>query len=121
MSSPSEFLTFYRRVATHSGLRIRLANPSTYRSFALSSRLSKDASVKADQYPDSKHTTNKTDRLDVQSDNSAKGKEAKTRNEGGSATSQSDSRSSTKKAKEEHPEAPDVVIGMQDERGGKGH
>lgn len=46
---------------------------------------------------------------------------AKARNEGGSATSQSDSRSSTKKAKDEHPEAPDVVIGMQDERGGKGH
>lgn len=39
---------------------------------------------------------------------------------GGSATRQKDERDSTAKAKKEHPEAPDTVIGMQDERGGKG-
>jgi len=36
-----------------------------------------------------------------------------------SATSQSDVRKSTERAKQENPEAP-VTIGMQDERGGKG-
>jgi len=36
------------------------------------------------------------------------------------ATSQSDIGTGTKKAKREHPKAPDV-IGMQDERGGKGY
>ncbi|TKA26444.1 hypothetical protein B0A50_05280 [Salinomyces thailandicus] len=39
---------------------------------------------------------------------------------GGSAPREKDERNSTKKAKEQYPEAPDVVIGMQDERGGKG-
>ena len=46
---------------------------------------------------------------------------AKASNSGGSATQESDTNNSTAKAKKEHPEAPDVVIGMQDERGGKGH
>lgn len=41
--------------------------------------------------------------------------------EGGHATTEADERNSTAKAKKDHPEAPDVVIGMQDERGGKGH
>jgi hypothetical protein len=36
------------------------------------------------------------------------------------ATAQSDTTKSTAKAKKDHPEAPDTVIGMQDERGGKG-
>ncbi|KAK3063599.1 hypothetical protein LTS18_014257 [Coniosporium uncinatum] len=67
------------------------------------------------------HTTDKDNRLDVQSEYSGKGQDAKANNEGGSATSQSDARSSTERAKKDHPEAPDVVIGMQDERGGKGH
>jgi hypothetical protein len=31
-----------------------------------------------------------------------------------------DQTNSTQKAKKDHPEAPDVVIGMQDERGGRG-
>jgi hypothetical protein len=39
---------------------------------------------------------------------------------GGNATGQSDSQGATAKAKREHPEAPQTVIGMQDERGGKG-
>ena len=46
---------------------------------------------------------------------------AKANNDGGSATSEADSNNATAKAKKDHPEAPDVVIGMQDERGGKGH
>lgn len=39
---------------------------------------------------------------------------------GGSATRERDERNSASKAKEEFPESP-VQIGMQDERGGKGH
>jgi hypothetical protein len=35
-------------------------------------------------------------------------------------TAQSDTQNATAKAKKEHPESPDTVIGMQDERGGKG-
>jgi hypothetical protein len=45
---------------------------------------------------------------------------ARTEDTGGTATRQKDEHSSTLKAKKDHPEAPDVVIGMQDERGGKG-
>ncbi|TKA83331.1 hypothetical protein B0A55_00617 [Friedmanniomyces simplex] len=45
---------------------------------------------------------------------------AKAQDTGGQATRQKDERGSTAKAKKDHPEAPDVVIGMQDERGGKG-
>jgi hypothetical protein len=45
---------------------------------------------------------------------------AKSSDEGGTATQRRDSNNSTAQAKKEHPEAPDVVIGMQDERGGKG-
>lgn len=44
----------------------------------------------------------------------------KSQGSGGSATSRKDERNSTQKAKEEFPEAP-TVIGMQDERGGKGN
>lgn len=39
---------------------------------------------------------------------------------GGTATEEGDTRSNTERAKKDHPEAPDVVIGMQDERGAKG-
>ncbi|GAB7350391.1 hypothetical protein MBLNU459_g1012t1 [Dothideomycetes sp. NU459] len=130
MSSPSEFLTFYRRFATHPALRhrARAAAPSSLRTFTaavprLSSggKLSTDASVASEKFPDDQHATNKKDKLDVQSDSSGKAREAKSRGEGGSATTESDSRGSTQQAKKDHPEAPDVVIGMQDERGGKGH
>ena len=36
------------------------------------------------------------------------------------ATSQKDQRNSNERAKKEHPEAPEPVIGMNEERGGKG-
>jgi hypothetical protein len=39
---------------------------------------------------------------------------------GGTATEQADSQGATAKARKEHPEAPQTIIGMQDERGGKG-
>ncbi|KEQ80742.1 hypothetical protein M438DRAFT_241085, partial [Aureobasidium pullulans EXF-150] len=69
---------------------------------------------------DSEHATDKKDKLDIQSDTAAKGQESKSRGEGGTATQRRDANNSTAKAKQENPEAPDVVIGMQDERGGKG-
>ena len=39
---------------------------------------------------------------------------------GGHATEGRDSAGGKDKAKQEHPEAPDPAIGMQDERGGRG-
>lgn len=39
---------------------------------------------------------------------------------GGNATERQDSAGGKDKAKKEFPEAPDVAIGMQDERGGRG-
>jgi len=43
--------------------------------------------------------------------------------EGGkdNTTAERDTTKSTEKAKKDHPEAPDVIIGMQDERGQRGH
>lgn len=82
--------------------------------------LSTNDSIKTDSYPDDKHTTRKDDGLDVQSNSVLQAKADRSADTGGHATEQRDSRNSTQKAKQEHPEAPGVVIGMQDERGGKG-
>jgi hypothetical protein len=38
--------------------------------------------------------------------------------EGSQATSRKDERNNNKRAKEDHPEAPEPVIGMNEERGG---
>ncbi|KAK4993451.1 hypothetical protein LTR50_000381 [Elasticomyces elasticus] len=127
-SSPINFLTISRRLVAHRTLyRPISARPAALRPFGTSinryssgGKLSTDDSVTTTKMPDDKHTTNKKDTLDVQSDSSSKGMQAKSNQTGGSATSESDSQNSTAKAKKEHPEAPDVVIGMQDERGGKG-
>ncbi|KAH0361115.1 hypothetical protein KCU65_g8931, partial [Aureobasidium melanogenum] len=128
MASPSEFLTFYRRTARLSTLRqSRLVPASPRRTFVSSTcryssggKLSTDDSVATEAYPDSEHATRKKDKLDVQSANAAEGQKSKSRDEGGTATQRRDSNNSTSKAKQENPESPDVVIGMQDERGGKG-
>jgi hypothetical protein len=45
---------------------------------------------------------------------------AKSSGSGGNATGRGDDAGGKAKAKKEFPEAPDVAIGMQDERGGKG-
>ncbi|KZF23654.1 hypothetical protein L228DRAFT_246487 [Xylona heveae TC161] len=71
---------------------------------------------------DRKHATDKSDTLDVQSEAVARGKSS--REAGGpqnNATSEKDLNRSNKRAKEEHPKAPEPVIGMNDERGTKGH
>ncbi|KAL1618482.1 hypothetical protein SLS54_007210 [Diplodia seriata] len=119
--SPSEFLTFYRHLTTHPALRRGLAASATQTSRPLSTSIPRWGYGKSDKaFPDEKHTTEKTERADVQSENSQAGMESHATGTGGSATSRRDERSSTARAKKEHPEAPDVVIGMQDERGGKG-
>ncbi|KAF2185724.1 hypothetical protein K469DRAFT_664684 [Zopfia rhizophila CBS 207.26] len=135
--SPSEFLTFYRRITTHPSLRqsvlsgrsissIHPVEQPYSRQFCLSAQyrkqnLSTDDSVKTDKYPDDEHATKKKDDLDPQSANTKAGINAKKNDTGGSATEQRDSAGGKAKAKKSHPEAPDVAIGMQDERGGWGH
>lgn len=73
--SPSEFLTFYRRVVMHPTLRQGLAaRHQSIRPFSLSTpRFGYGRSDEAN--PDEKHTTNKTDRTDVQNESSARGHE----------------------------------------------
>lgn len=78
MSSPSEFLTFYRRAgmaAARCGTRVPAARPAG-RWIATSARrgkeLSTDGKVKTDLYPDDKHSVNKAkdgDDYDVQTAN----------------------------------------------------
>ncbi|KAL8769638.1 MAG: hypothetical protein Q9209_004435 [Squamulea sp. 1 TL-2023] len=72
----------------------------------------------------SEHTTNRQDELDVHSGASKSGARQKIEDdehEGSSAASQKDPGNQNEKAKKDHPEAPGPVIGMNDERGGKGH
>lgn len=80
--SPSKFLSFSRHVASRPALQTRLVRLQPLRPFSSSvtrfssgGNLSTDDSVKTDQFPDSEHATDKKDKLDVQSENSAKGKE----------------------------------------------
>ncbi|KAL9091650.1 MAG: hypothetical protein Q9165_004726 [Trypethelium subeluteriae] len=115
-SSP-KFLAFYRRLTldptkynitynTHSSLNLQSSRPFSYTGL---------------RHLEKTHATDRTDKLDVQSENAHKGKVSRTTDQGGQATQERDTTKSTQQAKKEHPEAPDVVIGMQDERGGKGH
>lgn len=82
MASPSEFLTFYRRFAAHPTLRHHAVSPSLARTFTSSvfrassgGKLSTDSSVATERYPDKTHATDKTDKLDIQSESSSKGRE----------------------------------------------
>ncbi|KAL8737403.1 MAG: hypothetical protein Q9181_001710 [Wetmoreana brouardii] len=72
----------------------------------------------------SEHVTNRKDELDVHSGASKSGARQRitdNEHEGSSAASQKDPGKQNEKAKRDHPEAPGPVIGMNDERGGKGH
>ncbi|KAK6434939.1 hypothetical protein LTR95_008874 [Oleoguttula sp. CCFEE 5521] len=125
MSTRSEFLTFMR-CASRQTSRARLMTrptPVLGRPFSISTaRLNtfEVGETATGKVPDKKHATDKKDKLDVQSDSSAKGRDAHANDRGGSATKASDERNSAQKTKLEFPESPDQ-IGMQDERGGKGH
>jgi len=61
------------------------------------------------------------DSNNVQIDASKEGKKERASGEGSAATSEKDKGNQNEKAKEDHPEAPGPVLGMNDERGGKGH
>ncbi|KAF2222028.1 hypothetical protein BDZ85DRAFT_283150 [Elsinoe ampelina] len=117
MSSPSEFLTFYRRMAAPSALKRARVLPRP----SLPARAITYTATRSDIGHDKKHTTDKKDRLDVQSNNSFAARDAKAKNEGGAATQQKDERGGKQMAKDENPEMPDGVaaIGFQDERGAK--
>jgi hypothetical protein len=65
------------------------------------------------------HAVNRAEQLDPQSQASHSGMEAHEKGEKGSqALSRRDEGQFQKKAKEQHPEAPGPVLGMNDERGG---
>ncbi|KAI4182763.1 MAG: hypothetical protein L6R41_005784 [Letrouitia leprolyta] len=71
----------------------------------------------------SEHATNRKDELDVQSGASKSGARQRAQEDehvGSGATSEQDPGSQNEKAKQDHPEAPGPVIGMNDERGGNG-
>ena len=63
------------------------------------------------------HAVHRKDRLDIQSDASQSGmKEHQTGESGSQALNRRDDGQYNKKAEEDHPEAPQPVIGMNDER-----
>jgi hypothetical protein len=81
MTSPSQFMTLYRRTARLSTLRQSRITPISPRRTFVSSvcryssggKLSTDDYVANEAYPDGKHATDKKDQLDVQSANAAEG------------------------------------------------
>jgi hypothetical protein len=64
------------------------------------------------------HVAREPDSHNVQVDAVKEGKQERASGEGSAAASEKDVDQKNKKAKEDHPEAPGVVIGMNDERGG---
>ncbi|KAI9697747.1 MAG: hypothetical protein M1836_004423 [Candelina mexicana] len=69
-----------------------------------------------------RHVTDKPEELNVHSSASASGKRQKATGDGqSSATSERDPKNDNERAQKDHPEAPGPVIGMNDERGPKGH
>jgi len=67
------------------------------------------------------HATDKEHSLDPQTEGANKGQSARQQGGQDTATSEESPQHSTQKAKKDHPKAPEPIIGMQDERGGKGH
>lgn len=83
MSSPSEFLTFYRRAATSTPRMLRSVQRPATRSFAVSAIHRKggvdaDKKAKTDKHEDTEHAVDKAktakgDTLDIQSSNAKDG------------------------------------------------
>lgn len=69
--------------------------------------------------PPSDHAVNRQDELDVQSEAARSAQRERTgeAEPGSSAISERDLGNQNKEAKKDHPEAPEPVIGMNDERG----
>jgi len=122
-SSPSEFLTFYRRLSTSTSLRTATRS-AAIRSFGTTSRFqyASENSHSGDIGADKRHVLEqgKDKEPNIHAYESNKGLENHEAGTGGNATSRKDTTSAKAQAKNEHPEAP-VVIGMEDERGSKGH
>jgi len=66
------------------------------------------------------HITETDDSHNVHIDGAKGGAIDRTSSDGSNAATERDRGKSNQKAKAVHPEAPDPVIGMNDERGGKG-
>lgn len=64
------------------------------------------------------HANNESDSHNVQVDAVKEGKAERASGDGSAAASEKDKDKMNQKGKDEHPEAPGVVIGMNDERGG---
>ncbi|KAF2758367.1 hypothetical protein EJ05DRAFT_510303 [Pseudovirgaria hyperparasitica] len=124
--SPSDFLTLSRRVlvplsrtlAHHHASYSMIAPRSLHSIRYYSSGKDSPGLGKEHVLDKSTHDTH-----NIHSKASAEGQQDRNKQNGtgGSATTGADQRNSTAKAKKDHPEAPDVIIGMQDERGAKGH
>lgn len=85
---------------------------------SVSSTLHRFGSGWAGRQPE-EHVTETQDELNVHSKASKSGKQERTSStEQSSATNEKDYGNQNKKTKEEHPEAPGPVLGMNDERGG---
>jgi hypothetical protein len=79
MSSPSEFLAFYRRAATSTPRMLRSVQRPTTRSFASSTTCQRDVpndKIRTESHPDNEHSVNKAkkgDDYDIQSSNAKDG------------------------------------------------
>ncbi|PPJ53429.1 hypothetical protein CBER1_00431 [Cercospora berteroae] len=129
MSSPSEFLTFYRTATRAGALRTSTISRTVARTRPFSSTvpsLAGSTGEKGDLHKsdvggpreNKKHILEKDHEPNVQAYESKAGRSARANDTGGVATEQKDEGAKAK-AKKEFPESP-VQIGFEDERGGKG-
>lgn len=102
MLSSTRFVTRVLRVAPVSGRSFSDTSPSK---------------VFDGSKPDH-HVTREKDNINVQYDAAKEGKAERASGEGSAAASEKDKDKKNKKAQEDYPEAHEVVIGMNDERGG---
>jgi len=68
-------LSSFRAASRSSTTLLRTTPKQSIRAFGSSSTRPSNEGIKTDKYPDSEHATDKKDKLDVQSNNSAKGRE----------------------------------------------
>ncbi|EME50126.1 hypothetical protein DOTSEDRAFT_68853 [Dothistroma septosporum NZE10] len=127
-SSPSEVLSFVRTIRAGQTLKTRTISRASARPFSSSIRplypeTDRPKSDVGGPGKDSKHALDKDNSSvqDVQTSNSHAARSARAQDTGGAATQQKDPKNQeAQKTKDAFPERPDN-IGMQDERGGKGH
>ncbi|KAL9045828.1 MAG: hypothetical protein Q9214_001200 [Letrouitia sp. 1 TL-2023] len=104
---------------------IRISGP--FRPFSTASNFCAENANASDWggRPASEHVTNRDDNEpDIQSSASKSGKKERageSRYVGSGATNEKDIGNQNEQAKKDYPEAPGPVLGMNDERGGKGY